>query len=156
MWSGPYVERISSVLEQTRKEFVDPKSGASYIRNVSRVIGGFEARGGFSKFAGSVSIEIMDPSERSEHGPRNIEIANRWTELIGPIPEAMFFRVFAEQSFEGGQEYDDANFQLEFRGPTSPKKMEIAERMKALLQGTSGIRTAWAQINYGQDELELS
>lgn len=154
--TAKYIDRISAALEQVKKEFVDPGTGQSLIRNVSRVIGGYEPRSSFSKAAGSVSLEIVDPSERSEPGPRNSQIANRWTELIGPIPEALRFRVYAEQSFEGGQEYSDANFHLELRGPTSPKKAEIAERIKALLESYGGIRTAWAEVNYGQDELEFS
>jgi hypothetical protein len=28
--------------------------------------------------------------------------------------------------------------------------------MKSMLKGYGGIRTAWAQVNYGQDELEFS
>ncbi len=154
--TAKYIDRISAALEQVKKEFVDPGTGESLIRNVSRVIGGYDARSSFTKAAGSVSLEITDPSERSEPGPRNSQIANRWTELIGPIPEALRFRVYAEQSFEGGQEYADANLNLELRGPSSPKKAEIAERMKVLLESYGGIRTAWAQVNYGQDELELS
>ena len=154
--TAKYIDRISAALEQVKKEFVDPGTGESLIRNVSRVIGGYDARSSFTKSSGSVSLEITDPSERSEPGPRNSQIANRWTELIGPIPEALRFRVYAEQSFEGGQEYADANLNLELRGPSSPKKAEIAERMKVLLESYGGIRTAWAAVNYGQDELELS
>ncbi|MEN9677134.1 MAG: Multidrug resistance protein MdtB [Verrucomicrobiota bacterium] len=154
--TAKYMDRIMRALEQARMEFADPKTGESYIRNVSRVVGGYEPSSSFSKSSGSVSLEIMDPSDRSEQGPRNSQIANRWTELIGPIPEAQFFRVFAEQSFEGGQEYADANLHLELRGPSSPRKADIAERMKTLLEGYGGIRTAWAQVNYGQDELEFT
>jgi multidrug efflux pump subunit AcrB len=154
--TAKYVERISAALEKLKQEFTDPKTGDSLVRNVSRVIGGYEPRSGFSKSSGSVSLEIMDPSQRSEPGPRNSKLANRWTELIGPIPEATFFRVFSEQSFEGGQEYADGNLHFEFRGPTSPKKAELAERMKTLLESYGGIRTAWAQVNYGQDELEFT
>ena len=151
-----YVDRITAALEQMKREFVDPGTGESLIRNVTRVIGGTDARSGFRKSAGQLTVEITDPSERSVTGPRNSILANRWTELIGPIPEAQFFRVYSEQSFEGGQEYADGNLNFELRGPTSPKKAEIAQRMKTLLESYGSIRTAWAQINYGQDELELS
>jgi multidrug efflux pump subunit AcrB len=151
-----YVDRITAALEQMKREFVDPGTGESLIRNVTRVIGGTDARSGFRKSAGQLTVEITDPSERSVTGPRNSILANRWTELIGPIPEAQFFRVYSEQSFEGGQEYADGNLNFELRGPTSPKKAEIAQRMKTLLESYGGIRTAWAQINYGQDELEPS
>ncbi|MBM3824914.1 MAG: efflux RND transporter permease subunit [Verrucomicrobia bacterium] len=151
-----YMDRILASLETVKREFVDPGTGESLIRHVTRVVGGSENRSSFSKSSGFVSVEILDPSERTTPGPRNSQIANRWTELIGPIPEARLFRVFSEQSFEGGREYSDANLHLELRGPTSPKKAEIAERIKKLLEDSPGIRTAWAQINYGQDELEFS
>lgn len=151
-----YVDRITTALDRVREEFRDPGTGRSLVRNVARVIGATDPRGGFRKSAGLVSVEILDPSERSEPGPRNSAIANRWTELVGPMPEATFFRVFAEQSFEGGQEYADGNLHLELRGATSPKKAEVARRMRELLESSAGIRTAWADINYGQDELELS
>lgn len=151
-----YIDRITTALEQVREEFRDPGSRESLVRNVVRVVGGTDPRGGFRKSAGLVSVEILDPSARSDPGPRNGVIANRWTELVGPLPEATFFRVFAEQSFEGGQEYADGNLYLELRGATSPKKAEVARRMRELLESYAGIRTAWADINYGQDELELT
>lgn len=76
--------------------------------------------------------------------------------MIGPIPEALPFRVYPEQRFEGGQEYMDANLHLELRGPMSPKKAELAERIKAMIERYGGFATAWAQVNCGQDELEFT
>ncbi|MFM8358938.1 MAG: efflux RND transporter permease subunit, partial [Verrucomicrobiota bacterium] len=64
--------------------------------------------------------------------------------------------MFSEQSFDGGREYADGNLHFELRGPTSPAKAEIAQRMKALLESYRGIRSAWAQVNYGQNELEFT
>jgi multidrug efflux pump subunit AcrB len=151
-----YVDRISTALEQVRKEFRDPGTGESLIRNVSRLVGASEPRSSFSKGRGAVSAEIMDPSERSVPGPRNSAIVKRWTDLIGPIPEALTFRVYSEQRFEGGKEYSDANLHLELRGPTSPKKAEVAERIKAMLESYGGFASTWAQVNYGQDELEIT
>jgi multidrug efflux pump subunit AcrB len=151
-----YLDRIAAALEQVRQEFVDPGTGESLVRNVSRVAGGYSARGGFDKVRGAISIEILDPGERSEPGPRNSRIANRWTELVGPIPEALTFRILAERSLEPGREYADNGFHLELRGPHSPQKAEVAERIKALLESYDGFTTAWARVNYGQDELEFS
>lgn len=151
-----YIARISAALELVRQEFIDPGSGESLIRNVSLVTGGYGARSSFDKSRGYLSLEVMDPDERSEPGPRNSQIAKRWTDLIGPIPEATTFRVYAESTLKKGEEYDDEYLNLELRGPTSPQKAEVAERIKALLESFDGVSTAWARVNYGQDELEFS
>lgn len=151
-----YVERMDRALEQIKQEFVDPGTGASLVQNVSRVTGAYGAGGSFDKSRGYLSVEVMSPDERSEPGPRNSEIANRWTELIGPIPEATFFRVFAESTLKKGREYDDEHLNIELRGPASPEKAEVARQIKDLLQSYEGINTAWANVNYGQDELELT
>ena len=37
----------------------------------------------------------------------------------------------------------------------SPEKAEVARKIKAMLEGYEGISTAWARVNYGQDEMEL-
>jgi multidrug efflux pump subunit AcrB len=150
------MDRISAALEQVKTEFVDPGSGESIVRNVARVVGGYGAGGPFDKSRGYLSLEVMAPDERSEPGPRNSEIANRWTEIVGPIPEATTFRVYAEQTLKKGREYDDEYLNIELRGPSSPAKAELAQRIKEMLQGYAGISTAWAHVNYGQDELELS
>ncbi len=155
-----YMDRITAALEQVKREFVDPGSGDSLISNVSRVTGahnpGRGRGGGFDKSKGYISVEVMSPDQRSEPGPKNSEIANRWLEIIGPIPEATTFRVYAESTLKKGQEYDDEYLNIELRGPTSPQKVEVAQEIKEMLESYQGISTAWAKINYGQDELELS
>ena len=154
--TSKYMDRMAGAVEQVKKEFVDPGTGESLVRNVSLIAGGYGASRSYDKSRGSLTVEILDPGKRSVPGPRNSQIAKRWTELIGPIPEAVTFRIIAEQSLEAGKEYADESLHLELRGPSSPKKAEIAERIKALLERQPGIKTAWASVNYGQDELEFS
>ncbi|MCP4190146.1 MAG: efflux RND transporter permease subunit [Planctomycetaceae bacterium] len=151
-----YMDHIYDSLVQVKQEFVDPGSGESLIRNVTRVTGAYSAGRNFDKSRGSVSIEVTPPDERTEPGPRNSEIANRWTELVGSIPEATTFRVFAETTLEKGREYDDEHLNIELRGPTSARKAAVAQEIKILLESFEGISSAWARVNYGQDELELS
>lgn len=150
-----YMDRVHAALEQVRTEFVDPGTKRSLIQDVALTAGGYGAGGGFDRSRGAIAIEITDPGDRTVLGPRNSEIARRWTELVGPIPEAVTFRIIAERSLEAGREYADENLHLELRGPTSAKKAEAAQKIKAMIQSQPGIRTAWADINYGQDELEL-
>lgn len=154
--TAKYVDRISDAVEQLRSEFVDPGSGESLIRNVSRTIGSFSPGRHFDKSNGGVSIEVMSPDDRTEPGPKNSVIANRWTELVGPVPEAQTMRIFAESTLKKGEEYDNEFLNIELRGPTSPEKAKVAREIKETLESYAGIRTAWAHVNYGQDELELS
>lgn len=151
-----YIDRIHAALEQVREEFVDPGTGESLIRNVTRVTGAGSPGRDFDKSRGYISVEVMSPDDRTVPGPRNSEIASRWTELIGPIHEATSFRVYAESNLVRGEEYDDEYLNIELRGPTSPEKAKVAEDIKALLESYEGINNAWARVNYGQDELELS
>ena len=154
--TGQYVARMSSALEKLRTEFVDPGSGRSIIQNVTRTTGSYGPDSHFDKSRGFISVEVLSPDQRSEAGPKNSDLATRWTELIGPIPEATTFRVFAETTLKKGREYDNEFLNIELRGPTSPKKAECARAIKDLLESYDGIASAWAHINYGQDELELS
>ena len=154
--TAKYTQRISAALERLKEEFVDPGSGESLICNVTRTTGAGYHGSSFDKSRCYHSIEVMSPDERTEPGPRNSEIANRWTELVGPIPEATRFRIYGETTLKKGREYDDEYLNIELRGPTSPEKAEVAHEIKDILQSYDVINNAWAHVNYGQDELELS
>lgn len=154
--TGAYMRRIADAMEQVREEFVDPGTGESLIRNVSSVVGARHIASEYDKSRGYLSVEVTPPDMRSEPGPRNSVIAQRWAELVGPIPEATEFRIRAESTLRKSREYDDEFLNIELRGPTSPEKAEIAQEIKSMLEGFEGISTAWAHVNYGQDELEIS
>ena len=104
----------------------------------------------------------MPPSERSEAGPTNAQIAKRWTELVGEIEEADSFYIHAEITGKERREEQKENagngepMALELRGPNSEVKNQIAEEIKKLMRGYNGIGGAWAQINRGQDEIEFT
>ena len=153
--TAKYVKRMSNALDQVKKDFVDPGTGESLIRNVSVVTGAYGSGRGFDKSRGYISVEVLAPDQRSEPGPKNSEIANAWTTLVGKIPEATSFRVYAETTLDRGRD-DDEHLNIELRGPASPKKAEVARKVKEMIENSEGISTAWARINYGQDELELS
>ena len=145
-----------SALEQVREEFVDPGSGESLIQNVSRTIGAEYTTRDFEKSKGYISVEIMAPDKRSEPGPRNSEIAARWTELIGPIPEAERFRIYADSNMRRGDD-DEESLTIELRGPASPTKIAVANKSNTFLEGfDEDFSSVWAKINRGQDELELT
>lgn len=151
-----YVDRLERAAEQLKIEFVDPGTGQSLIKNFSRVTGALTPNRPFDKSSGYFSMEILSPDLRSEPGPKNSEISKRWTEIVGPIAEATTFRIFAETSLDRGDENESGFFNLELRGPASPEKAAVAMEIKELLESFDGVSTAWARVNFGQDELELS
>ena len=152
-----YMDRIEAAIGTLREEFVDPGTGKPLILNVSRVTGASSPGRWYDKSRGGISIEIMSPDERSEPGPKNSVIANRWKELVGPIPEAHTFRIYGESSFRSRErENDPEHLDIELRGAASPEKAKVAQEIKEMLEDYEGIASAWAKINYGQDELELS
>ena len=151
-----YMERISNAAEELKTEFVDPGTGESLIRNVSMTIGGYSPGRHYDKSQGGFSLEVMSPDDRTEPGPKNSEIAERWKAIVGPIPEATTFRTYGESTMVRGGRDDDEDINLELRGPASPAKTRVAREIKELFEGYEGISSASAKINYGQDELELS
>ena len=151
-----YVDRISDALDQLAEEFVDPGTGQSIVGHVVKLTGAYTPGRPFDKSRGYMSFEVLPPEERSVPGPPNSVLAERWTELVGPIPEATKFHVHSESSLKKDQEYDNEHLNIELRGPTSPEKAKVAEEIKLMLEGYEGISTAWAGVNYGQDELEVS
>ena len=150
-----YMDRIEDAVLQIRSEYVDPGTGESLVQNISKIIGANRIHNDFDKTRGSISFEILAPSLRSEPGPRNSELVTRMTEIVGPIHEASEFRVRADTSVKNDHGFDNENLNIELRGPMSSEKAEVARQIRSILQGYEGFSSTWANVNYGQDELEL-
>jgi multidrug efflux pump subunit AcrB len=153
-----HVDRITAAVEQLKEEFIDQGTGKSLVLNVMKVSGAAYVSSRFDKSRGMVAVELLPPSLRSERGPRNSEIVKRWNEIVGPIPGAVSFNIRSE-SLGGNKrrgDYLEEALELELRGPNSEKKKEIAERIADYLKSFDGITSAWANVNYGQDELEFT
>ena len=157
-----YIQRITAATEILKKEYTDPKTGATLIRNVARITGSSDFEGRSDSSRGKVVVEVMPPSERSEAGPTNAQIAKRWSQLVGEIEEADSFYIHAEITGKERREQQKENagsgepMALELRGPNSEAKNQIAEEIKKLMRAYEGIGGAWAQINRGQDEIEFT
>lgn len=151
-----YIQRIVAAADVLREEFVDPGTGNSLIRHTSIITGGTRRGRGYDKSEGLVQIEVTAPDLRSEPGPKNSVIIERWNEIIGEIPEATQFRTFSVSNLKKGTEYDEEALNLELRGPSSEGKAEVAERIRDLLEGYEGISSAWAMVNFRSNGLELT
>ncbi|EAQ78929.1 efflux RND transporter permease subunit [Blastopirellula marina] len=150
-----YMQRIETALLQVQKEYIDPESGESLVLNISKIVGAARIHRDFEKSRGAISFEVLAPSLRSATGPKNSDLAARWSELIGPIPEATEFRIRSDSSINRDRNVDNENLNIELRGPMSPEKALVARQIKSLLEEYKAFSSAWANINYGQDELEL-
>lgn len=151
-----YVDRISDALDQLKTEFVDPGTGESLVQNVVRVTGAKRPGSHFDKSRGYLAFEVMPPEKRSVPGPKNSELATRWSELVGEIPEARRFETRSESSIVRESEYSDEDLNIELRGPNSPEKRQVARDIKALLDEYGELKDQWAKVTEGQDELVLS
>ncbi|GAA4441239.1 efflux RND transporter permease subunit [Bremerella cremea] len=150
-----YMKRIEDALLQVQREFIDEGTGKSLVLNISKIVGAARIHQSFDKSRGAITFEVLAPSLRSASGPKNSDLSARWNELIGPIPEATEFRIRSDSSISRDRNIDNENLNIELRGPMSPEKAEVARQIKAMLQEYKEFGTVWANINYGQDELEL-
>lgn len=154
--TGQYMDRIEAAALRLKQEYIDPGSGEPIVQSVSKIVGGARIHRDFDKSRGAIAFEVMAPSVRSEPGPRNSEIVKRWVELVGPIPEALEFRVRSDSSVRNDRDFDNENLNIELRGPMSPEKADVARQIRGLLQENEAFSSTWSGINYGQDELEIT
>ncbi len=151
------VQQIVDATEQLKKDFVDPGTGESLIRNVMATTGGHWVGSRYEKDEGSVRVEVLPPSMRTAPGPKNSEIAKRWKEIIGPMPEARSLRIRGERSGGGRRDsQDEEAIEIELRGKGSEFKSDVAERIETLLESYEGISSAWAENSRRGDELEIT
>lgn len=154
--TAKYMDRIEEAVLQLQKEFVDPGNGQSLVQNISKIVGASRIHRDFDKSRGAIAFEVLPPSLRTTAGAKNSELVTRWTELVGPITEASEFRVRSDTSIRNDRDFDNENLNIELRGPMSPEKAQVARDIRKLLQNYEGFSSTWANINYGQDELEVA
>ncbi len=150
-----YVLRIADKVEQLKKEFTDPATGQSIITGMMSSTGGWSGRDDVDSDTGFVVLSILDPGFRSEPGPKNSEIAKRWTELVGELPHVRSFWISGDK---GGGFNDDEleSLTIELRGPTTEEKAQLAEDIESLLESYDGIADAWSDSGRTRDELVIT
>lgn len=147
------VRQVEGVVEQLRKEFVDPGTGRSLIGDVLTSSGGWSGHPGVDSRRGFVTISVLDPGFRSEPGPKNSDIAKRWTELVGDIPDVQSFSIFGDRGggFRGGNEMESIT--IEVRGPAGEAKEEVVREIEDRIESYDGIADAWNNAGGNRDEL---
>ncbi|MCU0795870.1 MAG: efflux RND transporter permease subunit [Akkermansiaceae bacterium] len=149
------VQKIAAAVDQLRKDFIDPGTGQSLIGDVLTSAGGHPGRPWSDPREGYVMISITDPGDRSEPGPKNTEIAARWTELVGEVPDAQSFFISGDRGGGmGGEEEQELEIQL--RGPDSESKADIAEKIVEEIESYQGIASAWNDAGRLRPEIHVS
>jgi len=150
------VLKVASVVDQLRREFVDPATGESLIRDMVTSSGGRLGRPGYDARTGSVTINVLDPGLRSQPGPKNSEIASRWLELVGKIPDVENLRISGDRGGGGGGGNELESLEIEVRGPASEVKTELTLEVEELLESYPGIASAWNNAGGNRDELLIT
>jgi len=150
------VHHVEATVDRLREEFIDPGTGESLIGDVLTSSGGWSGRARMDSRSGYISVAVTDPGLRSEPGPRNSEIAARWTELAGQMPDVQSFWISGERGggFRGGGDSDDLqSLTVEVRGPQGEEKDLLVGEIEELLKSYEGIAEAWSDAGGSREEL---
>lgn len=147
---------VASFLPQLKKEFTDPVTGKSHITDVLASAGGFPHSNGVDVRTGFVIIGITDPKDRAEPGPKNSEIAARWTELVGEMPDVQSFYISGDRGQRMGATNDDQSLSVEIRGKDGETKDEVVRKVEELLESYEGIASAYSNSGSTSDELLIT
>ncbi len=152
------VKQILAATDELKKEFIDPGNGKPIIRDVLTSTGGWSGGGGVDAKQGFVVIEILDPNERSEPGPKNKDIAKRWQELVGEVKDAQQFWISGDQGggFGGGDDDELEAIEIELRGPATEEKEVISDQVSAMLESYPGIQDSWTNDSRAKEELHVT
>ncbi len=96
---------------------------------------------------GEVNVELAPSEERGEIS--SADIANRWRELTGPIPDAVELS-FSASIFSSGEAIN-----LQLAGTSMERLNEVAGRVKEKLATYDGVFDIADSFRAGKDELKL-
>lgn len=150
------VLQVAAAVDELRKEFVDPGTGESLIRDMVTSSGGWSGRPGVDPRQGYVTVNVLDPGMRSEPGPKNSEIANRWLELVGELPDVENLRISGDRGGGHGGDDEQESIKVEIRGPASEAKTAVTREVEDLLESYQGIASAWSDAGGNRDELLIT
>ena len=147
---------VASFLPQLKEEFSDPETGKSFITDVLASGGGFPHRNGVDARTGFVVIGVTDPKDRSVPGPKNSEIAARWTQLVGEMPDVQSFYVSGDRGNRFGSDDEAESLSVEIRGREGDEKDEVIREVEELLESFDGIESAYSDSGATADELLIT
>lgn len=150
------VARLEQTAEQLRAE-VDATRDAdegSIINHVFSSIGSFIAKGSISGSGraqsnlAEIGVELNMPP--GYDGVTASELANRWRELTGGIPDAVELS-FTAEAFGAG-----AAIEFELYGKNFDELRTAAAELRAALEGYNGVQDVSDSFRAGKQEVQLS
>ena len=147
---------ITDCAEELKRELIDPGTGKSLVRNIMASAGASRWGGAGDPEQGFSSLEIMPPSERSEPGPTNAEIAKMWQDKIGEIKNVSYLKVSGEWGSRKRGREELNSLSVELRGPDSDEKRVIAEEIELLFEAQDGIQGAHANNQRQREEFAIT
>jgi multidrug efflux pump subunit AcrB len=147
---------IAECAEELKRELIDPGSGKSLVRNIMASAGASRWGGAGDPEQGFSSLEIMPPSERSEPGPTNAEIAKMWQNKIGEIKNVNHLKVSGEWGSRKRGREELNSLSVELRGQDSYEKRAIAEEIELLFEAQDGIQGAHADNQRQREEFAIT
>ena len=158
------VERAASLLREEIDSASQGDGSASVFRHVLTSVGEQPTRviqnrfnGGVSRFSGAHLGEVNIELAPSEERPLGLdgkpfssnEIANRWRELTGTIPDAVEL-AFSASLFSAG-----APINVQLSGPDLHQLQEAARRFKLKLNEYAGVYDVADSFRAGKQEIKL-
>ena len=147
---------IAECAEELKRELIDPETGKSLVRNIMASAGASRWGGAGDPEQGFSSLEIMPPSERSEPGPTNAEIAKMWQNKIGEIKNVNHLKVSGEWGSRKRGREELNSLSVELRGQDSDEKRAIAEEIELLFEAQDGIQGAHADNQRQREEFAIT
>lgn len=147
------VQQIIAGAKAIRKQFVDPGTGESLIKNIVTSTGGHPWSEEVVPTQASVKLEILSPTLRSTPGPKNNEIAKAWREAVGTINGAEAFNIRAEQ--QNMRDFGGAAIHVLVRGQDDASRIRFTDEVESWLKKQEGLDSIWSDTHRKQRELQV-
>ncbi len=149
------VAQLQNAAAVLKREFDESIPGPSIVKHVLVSIGDKFVRGGpqlpSAKIGGAHLAEVaLELTSSMEREIRTADVANRWRELSGPVPDAVELS-FNVMSFSAGKPID-----IELRGGEIAVLTQAAARLRRQLGTYRGVTDIADSFRAGKQEVQLA
>jgi len=150
------VQALEDVARELQAELIDPGNNEPLLRNIKADAGSGRYGRGVDPERGSVAIELLPPSLRSEPGPSNEEITTLWRERVGEIKNLHNLRIRGSSGGRRSGAKETEALHIQLRGPQSEEKQILAEEIEALFKNHPDIDWSHADKPSSRQEMGIT